>query len=131
MCSHRDTLFRESQSTTVLAFTVGLLLSGAVYCSRGAYIQSEAGLPKVEREFRGAWVASVGNIDWPSTNAVGSAQQQGELLAILDRAARLGLNAVILQVRPSCDALYASSIEPWSEYLTGTMGKALRPTTIR
>ena len=56
------------------------------------------------------------------------------MLAILDRAAQLKLNAVIFQVRPACDALYASQFEPWSEYLTGTMGKAraiLRPAGVR
>ena len=46
------------------------------------------------------------------------------MIAFLDRAAELKLNAVIFQVRPACDALYASAIEPWSEYLTGQMGKA-------
>ena len=54
-------------------------------------------------------------------------EQKAELLAILDRAAQLKLNAVIFQVRPACDAMYASRIEPWSEYLTGTMGKAPEP----
>ena len=49
------------------------------------------------------------------------------MIALLDRAAQLKLNAVIFQVRPSCDALYASPIEPWSEYLTGTMGQAPQP----
>jgi uncharacterized lipoprotein YddW (UPF0748 family) len=79
------------------------------------------------REFRGAWVASVGNIDWPSTNGLSTAQQQAELVALLDRAAALNLNTVILQVRPACDALYASSLEPWSEYLTGIMGRRPEP----
>ena len=54
-------------------------------------------------------------------------EQKAELLAILDRAAQLKLNAIIFQVRPACDAMYASRIEPWSEYLTGTMGKAPEP----
>ena len=83
--------------------------------------------PPPVREFRAAWIATVGNIDWPSTNALTTAQQKAELLAILDRASRLKLNAVIFQVRPACDALYASKIEPWSEYLTGTMGRAPEP----
>ena len=48
-------------------------------------------------------------------------QQQAELLALLDKAVALRLNALVLQVRPGCDALYASKLEPWSEYLTGTM----------
>ena len=68
--------------------------------------------PKPEREFRGAWVATVGNIDWPSRPDLSVAEQKAELLAILDRAAQLRLNAIIFQVRPACDALYASPIEP-------------------
>jgi uncharacterized lipoprotein YddW (UPF0748 family) len=79
------------------------------------------------REMRAVWVATVANIDWPSTNGLSTAEQKAELFAILDRAADLKLNTVILQVRPSCDALYASPYEPWSEYLTGTMGKAPKP----
>jgi uncharacterized lipoprotein YddW (UPF0748 family) len=83
--------------------------------------------PTVEREFRGLWVTSVGNRDWPSRPGLTSGQQQAELLAIFDRAAQLHLNAVLLQVRPDCDALYDSKIEPWSEYLTGQMGRAPKP----
>jgi uncharacterized lipoprotein YddW (UPF0748 family) len=84
-------------------------------------------LPAVPREFRGVWVASVANIDWPSKPGLTSEQQQYELLAILDRAVALRLNAVIFQVRPAADALYPSPYEPWSEFLTGTMGKAPEP----
>ena len=83
--------------------------------------------PKPQREFRGAWVATVENIDWPSKRDLSTAEQKTELLAILDRAAQLKLNAVIFQVRPACDAMYVSSIEPWSEYLTGTMGRSPEP----
>ncbi|HRT07235.1 MAG TPA: family 10 glycosylhydrolase [Candidatus Paceibacterota bacterium] len=83
--------------------------------------------PAPLREYRAAWVATVGNIDWPSSNRLSVAAQKAELTAILDRAAKLKLNAVIFQVRPGCDALYASTIEPWSEYLTGEMGKAPEP----
>jgi uncharacterized lipoprotein YddW (UPF0748 family) len=80
------------------------------------------------REFRGVWVATVENIDWPSKRGLPVARQQAELLAILDKAAQLHLNAVLLQVRPACDALYASDLEPWSEYLTGTQGQGPQPT---
>ncbi len=45
----------------------------------------------------------------------------------MDRACQLKLNTLIFQVRPACDALYVSELEPWSEYLTGTMGKAPEP----
>lgn len=83
--------------------------------------------PGVQREFRGVWVTSVGNMDWPSRKGLPVAQQKAELIAILDRAAALNLNAIVLQVRPSADALYASKIEPWSAFLTGSMGKAPEP----
>ncbi|CAN5674456.1 glycoside hydrolase family 10 protein [soil metagenome] len=80
--------------------------------------------PHIAREFRAAWIASVSNIDWPSRPGLSTAAQQAELLAIFDRAVDLNLNALILQVRPAGDALYASALEPWSPYLTGSMGKA-------
>ncbi len=81
----------------------------------------------MSREYRGAWVATVANIDWPSSHGLSVARQKAELLAILDRAAELRLNTVVFQVRPGCDALYASRLEPWSEYLTGAMGRAPDP----
>ena len=84
----------------------------------------EPDLPPVPREFRGVWVASVANIDWPSRPGLSPAQQQTELLQLLDQAASLQLNAVVLQVRPMCDALYESRLEPWSEYLTGVSGRS-------
>jgi len=83
--------------------------------------------PPVDREFRAVWVASVSNIDWPSKPGLSSREQQDELIGLLDRSAAVRLNAVILQIRPGADALYASPHEPWSEYLTGQMGKAPDP----
>jgi uncharacterized lipoprotein YddW (UPF0748 family) len=83
--------------------------------------------PPVAREFRGAWVATVGNIDWPSRPGLATWEQQSELLTILDRAVTLHLNAIILQVRPAADAFFPSKIEPWSEFLTGRMGRAPEP----
>jgi uncharacterized lipoprotein YddW (UPF0748 family) len=82
---------------------------------------------EVAREFRGAWVASVSNIDWPSRAGLPVDQQKQELTAILDKAVELNLNAIIFQVRPAADALYASKLEPWSPYLTGEMGRAPEP----
>jgi uncharacterized lipoprotein YddW (UPF0748 family) len=73
------------------------------------------------------WVATVGNIDWPSKRGLSTDQQKKELLALLDRAKQIGLNAIVFQVRPGADALYASSLEPWSEFITGEMGKAPEP----
>ena len=83
--------------------------------------------PPVSREFRGVWVATVANIDWPSKPGLNAWQQQSELLAILNKAVELHLNAIVLQVRPATDALYASSLEPWSEFLTGQMGRPPEP----
>jgi uncharacterized lipoprotein YddW (UPF0748 family) len=80
--------------------------------------------PPLKREFRGVWVATVSNIDWPSKPGLSAEKQKAELIAILDKAAELRFNAVIFQVRPMADALYESKLEPWSEYLTGTMGKS-------
>jgi uncharacterized lipoprotein YddW (UPF0748 family) len=83
--------------------------------------------PEVAREFRGLWVATVDNLDWPSRPGLSTAEQQRELLALLDRAAALKLNAIVFQVRPEADALYRSEYEPWSRYLTGRQGKAPSP----
>ncbi len=83
--------------------------------------------PVAPREFRAAWVATVGNIDWPSRKGLGSEQQKKEITEILDHAAQLKLNAIILQVRPSADAIYPSAIEPWSEFLSGSQGMPPQP----
>ncbi|HEY3602244.1 MAG TPA: family 10 glycosylhydrolase [Chthoniobacterales bacterium] len=87
--------------------------------SLGMFVLSAAG---AEREFRGAWVATVFNLDWPSRPGLPPATQQAQLQALLDRAAELHLNAILLQVRPASDALYASRLEPWSQFLSGETG---------
>ncbi|MEO7744344.1 MAG: family 10 glycosylhydrolase [Usitatibacter sp.] len=83
--------------------------------------------PSAPREFRAVWIASVANIDWPSRRDLAVAEQRAEMIAILDRAKAMNLNAIVLQVRPSMDALYSSALEPWSEYLTGEQGRAPQP----
>jgi uncharacterized lipoprotein YddW (UPF0748 family) len=80
--------------------------------------------PALAREFRGAWIASIYNIDWPSSPGLSAGGQQAELRGILDKVAALKMNAVVFQVRPQCDAVYSSSMEPWSSSLTGTMGQS-------
>lgn len=77
----------------------------------------------VPREFRAVWVATVDNIDWPSKPGLPAEEQRRELDAIVDRCAELGINAIVFQVRPMCDALYRSEREPWSYYLTGRQGE--------
>jgi uncharacterized lipoprotein YddW (UPF0748 family) len=76
------------------------------------------------KSFRAAWVATVANIDWPSKKGLTSEQQAAEINAIVSRAKQVGLNVLILQVRPSADAIYPSTLEPWSEFLSGTQGLA-------
>ncbi len=87
----------------------------------------EAGVPEVPREFRAIWIATVSNIDWPSRPGLNSFEQQGELIAILNRAVKLNMNAIVLQVRPATDAIYASTLEPWTEYIAGQMGRPPEP----
>lgn len=99
--------------------SLGLIFLAVILPSRGQSVP--AALP-VQKEFRGAWIASVFNINFPSRPGLSAAQQQAEIISLLETARRLGLNAVLFQVRPESDALYSSSIEPWSRYLTGTQG---------
>ena len=87
------------------------------------FIVCHAGAQSPKREFRGAWIATVANIDWPSKPGLPAGDQQREFIRLLDQLKALGCNAVIVQIRPVCDAFYASKIEPWSHYLTGTQGE--------
>jgi uncharacterized lipoprotein YddW (UPF0748 family) len=74
-------------------------------------------------ETRAAWIATVQNIDWPSKPGLAVADQQQEYRTLLDDVQRHGLNTVIVQVRPTADALWPSPYEPWSHWLTGEQGK--------
>src|SRR3954469_22815801 len=78
-------------------------------------------------ELRAAWIATVVNIDWPSKKGLPVDQQKAEYITMLDSLQHLGMNAVIVQVRPAADAFYPSPYEPWSEWLTGTQGIAPEP----
>lgn len=80
-----------------------------------------------KRELRGVWIATVANIDWPSRAGLPIAQQKSELINILDNHQRAGINAIYLQIRPSADAFYAKSDEPWSRFLTGKQGQSPNP----
>ena len=81
-----------------------------------------------KREFRAAWLTTVWAIDWPNPYNASTAsqqqQQQESLLALVDKLAEANMNAVFFQVRGFSDAMYNSKYEPWSQYLTGTRGKA-------
>ncbi len=80
-----------------------------------------------KREFRGVWIATVANIDWPSKPGLTTKEQQDQLVRIFDAHQQAGINAVLLQVRPAADAFYAKGRETWSRFLTGTPGKAPFP----
>lgn len=76
------------------------------------------------KEMRGAWISTVWNLDWPTVGARNNvAQQKQEFITLLDKLQAAGLNSVIVQVRPKGDALYNSTLNPWSDILTGTQGK--------
>jgi len=79
------------------------------------------------REFRGAWITTIYNLDWPSNRSEPVSQQKTELIQMLDMATALNLNAVLFQIRPEGDALYDSKYEPWSLWLTGKQGVAPVP----
>lgn len=78
-------------------------------------------------QFRGVWIATVKNIDWPSSKGLSSETQKQELIKLLDTFKTLNFNAVIFQIRPSADAFYNSKYEPWSEYLSGENGEKPSP----
>jgi len=80
---------------------------------------SRAQAPK--REMRGAWIATFSRIDWPGAQSVNTpALQQAALITILNHHQQTGINTIYFQVRSQCDAMYASTIEPWSSDLTGS-----------
>jgi uncharacterized lipoprotein YddW (UPF0748 family) len=100
-------------------FTFTFLL--ASFASFASFAQEK--MPKVAREFRGMWIATVANIDFPSAPNLSTEQQKAEIIKLLDLADELKMNAVIFQVRSMGDAVYQSDIEPSSWFLTGQSGK--------
>ncbi|MEU9603817.1 family 10 glycosylhydrolase [Streptomyces sp. NPDC048057] len=102
----------------------GLATAGdAVAAPEGARGSGGAGGRAAARAFRGTWLATVANRDWPSKSGLSAEKQRAELIAHLDTAVARRLNAVVFQVRPTADALWPSPYEPWSQYLTGVQGK--------
>lgn len=87
--------------------------------------------PPVPREFRAAWATPIwdrGLRDWPSAAGLSPDSQRAELRAMLDHAASIGLNAIMLHVRIAGDAMYPTKYAPWSAYLTGTSGQGPNPS---
>ena len=104
--------------------TIFLSLFAVNLISAATYVPSNERPPAFPREFRGAWVACVYNIDWPSKPGLSAANQKAELVRLISRAAEYKLNAIIFQVRPNADAAYYSKYEPYSHWISGTMGKS-------
>lgn len=106
----------------LLASILFLLLSLTIHAQENYSL-----ITPPKREFRAAWIATVGNIDWPSKRGLSAQQQQQEFTNYLDFLQTHGFNAVIVQIRPAADAFYPSPYEPWSVYLTGKQGLAPFP----
>ena len=106
-----------SGSLKCLLFAGGLLFSVA--------LKGQSTGPKWE--FRGAWIATVENVDWPSKPGLSPGEQRQEFIRLLDTLSADGINAVIVQIRPSADAMYPSAYEPWSQWLSGKQGVAPAP----
>jgi len=106
-------------------FIFKIKLTVIIVCLCGWTLQCQSKPPK--RELRGAWIATIADLDWPSSYKSTSAEQISKLKSIIDSLKSIGFNAVFFQVRSECDAMYESKIEPWSFWLTGVQGKAPNP----
>lgn len=88
------------------------------------YVPKQDNVSAAETEMRGVWVATVANLDYPAQPTTDAWELRVQLDEVLDNCQDMGFNTIFFQVRPSGDALYNSSIYPWSRYLTGTQGAA-------
>ncbi|GAB2748564.1 glycoside hydrolase family 10 protein [Streptomyces bullii] len=116
----RPRLSRRAFAVTALA----TLAAGGGAAATAAVAGTGHHPRRTARELRGMWIASVANRDFPSRAGLSAEEQRAELTGLLDLAVRNRLNTVIFQVRPTADALWPSPYEPWSQYLTGTQGRA-------
>ncbi len=80
--------------------------------------------PPPKTEFRGVWIATVVNIDWPKKATDSAEKQQKDFIELLDFYQNLNFNTAIVQIRTAGDAFYATELAPWSKYLTGKEGEA-------
>ncbi|MBK3644682.1 glycoside hydrolase family 10 protein [Streptomyces sp. MBT33] len=119
MLHRKSGLSRRVFAVTALS---ALAAGGGAMAAGAATAGGEPKRRRASREMRGVWVATVANRDWPSKPGLTADRQRTELIALLDRAVEDRLNTVILQVRPTADALWPSPYEPWSQVLTGTQG---------
>jgi uncharacterized lipoprotein YddW (UPF0748 family) len=111
--------FEDSQRQKSVSIILTVAVA-AVLSVRAVPANGQSTPPKLE--FRGAWIATVINLDWPLSNSSSTATQKTQLVGLMDDLAETGVNAVFFQIRSESDAFYASSIEPWSRHLTGAQG---------
>ena len=103
-----------------------VLVCGLALAGMTIRTQTSAGKDEVKdpNQFRAVWVSTVYRLDYPSKATTDPAVLKADADRILQTCADMGMTAVILQVRPSADALYPSSYYPWSADLTGRQGQA-------
>lgn len=107
----KDLVSRGCASDFIQHFLIALII-GVPFINTDA---QDLEFPKYE--FRGAWIATVYQLDWPKSTS--EIHQKSQLISLLDHLKDAGINAVFFQVRSFADAMYESSYEPWSYYLTG------------
>jgi uncharacterized lipoprotein YddW (UPF0748 family) len=117
--SHAQQLDSSTPKISVAAPT-----SSSLDDNEASFVTIPHSLPEVPREFRGVWIATVANIDWPLSSTDPWEKQKKDYLALLDYYKGLNFNAVIVQIRTAGDAFYPTDLAPWSKYLTGKQGTA-------
>lgn len=112
-------------SGNIMALQVGISSITAAYGGKTAdftlVVNKDTTLPK--RQLRAAWIASVVNIDWPREGVVTEKEQKQDFVNLLNELETAGMNAIVMQIKPTADAFYPSKYAPWSEWLTGVQGK--------
>jgi uncharacterized lipoprotein YddW (UPF0748 family) len=101
---------------------VGVLLGVLFFIEGKGGALMEKSPTWVKRQLRAVWIPTVANISWPSRTGLTKEKQQQEMVRLLDEAKQMGMNAVVIQIRPTADAFYPSTINPWSKYLSGKQG---------
>ncbi|SSY69895.1 FenI [Priestia megaterium] len=118
---------KNNRTSKILVSTLlggSLLFSPSIMGHAQTYSQKDSQQTSyLKHELRATWVASVLNIDWPSKPGLSIAQQKSEFINYLEEQKRMGMNAIVMQIKPTADAFYPSKYGLWSEYLTGTQGK--------
>lgn len=79
-------------------------------------------------EFHGMWISYLefnDRLKDPKTGELGFTKKRFEAVIdeMFDQVVELGMNAVVVHVRPFGDAFYKSKYFPWSKYISGTQGK--------